>query len=173
MAAPQFVYNHYTLYDAKLPHLPAKQKPQNANDTRAMTRTKPYILIADTSPYILNHLASIFELANYNVRVAKIAEECIEIFRGMKEKLDIVLLDSAIAGEKGVGVILTIRREKPEQKILVVVEEDNARADAMRVGADVVVMKPITPEAILQKATEMLLEKETFLERKRAKYRRR
>jgi DNA-binding NarL/FixJ family response regulator len=83
------------------------------------------------------------------------------------------LLDSAIAGEKGVGVILTIRREKPEQKILVVVEEDNARADAMRVGADVVVMKPITPETILQKATDMLLEKETFLERKRAKYRRR
>ncbi len=153
--------------------MPAKQKKQNSRQPRGTTKTKPYILIADTSPYSLNFLGGIFEFANYNVRTAQIAEECIEIFRGMKEKLDIVLLDSAIAGEKGVEVILTIRRENPEQKILVVVDEDNARAAAMRVGADVVVMKPITPEAILGKVNDMLIEKQTFMERKRAKFQRR
>jgi hypothetical protein len=43
----------------------------------------------------------------------------------------------------------------------------------MRVGADVVVMKPITPEAILGKVNDMLIEKQTFMERKRAKFQRR
>ena len=40
----------------------------------------------------------------------------------------------------------------------------------MRVGSDIVVMKPITCKAIVQKVEDMLISKEPpFLERKRAK----
>jgi DNA-binding NarL/FixJ family response regulator len=61
-------------------------------------------------------------------------------------------MDGPIAGDEGVDVIINVRREKPDQKIMVVVEEEeNLRALAMRVGADIVVMKPITYEAIVQK----------------------
>ena len=49
-------------------------------------------------------------------------------------------------------------------------EEENLRALAMRVGSDIVVMKPITYEAIVQKVEDMLVSKQPpFLERKRAK----
>lgn len=49
-------------------------------------------------------------------------------------------------------------------------EEENLRALAMRVGSDIVVMKPITSKAIVQKVKDMLISKEPpFLERKRAK----
>lgn len=49
-------------------------------------------------------------------------------------------------------------------------EEENFRALAMRVGSDIVVMKPITYEAIVQKVEDMLVSKQPpFLERKRAK----
>lgn len=102
------------------------------------------------------------------------AQECIDIFRGIKDKVDIILMDGPIAGDEGVDVIINVRREKPDQKIMVVVEEENLRALAMRVGADIVVMKPITGEAIVQKVEDMLISKEPpFLERKRAKFQRR
>ena len=53
-------------------------------------------------------------------------------------------------------------------------EEENLRALAMRVGSDIVVMKPITCEAIVQKVEDMLISKgPPFLERKRAKHQRR
>lgn len=53
-------------------------------------------------------------------------------------------------------------------------EEENLRALAMRVGSDIVVMKPITCEAIVQKVEDMLISKgPPFLERKRAKLQRR
>ena len=56
---------------------------------------------------------------------------------------------------------------------MVVVEEGNARTKEMKVGADVVVMKPITAETVVQKVNDMLLQTESFLERKRAKFQRR
>lgn len=49
-------------------------------------------------------------------------------------------------------------------------EEEENLALAMRVGSDIVVMKPITHKAIVQKVEDMLTSKEPpFLERKRAK----
>ena len=138
--------------------------------SRTDTKTKPFILIGDTSPYILEHLAGIFELANFEVRTATSAQQCLEIFEETKDKVDIVLLDGAIAGDAGVHVILSIRRQKPHEKILVVAEEENVRVKAMKVGADVVVMKPITAEAILAKVNDMLIEKNSFMHRKKAKY---
>lgn len=53
---------------------------------------------------------------------------------------------------------------------MVVEEEEENLALAMRVGSDIVVMKPITCEAIVQKVEDMLVSKQPpFLERKRAK----
>jgi DNA-binding NarL/FixJ family response regulator len=58
--------------------------------------------------------------------------------------------------------------------VVVEEEEENLRALAMRIGSDIVVMKPITCEAIVQKVEDMLISKgPPFLERKRAKLQRR
>jgi DNA-binding response OmpR family regulator len=140
---------------------------------RAETATKPVILIADTSTYILNLLAGTFQLNNFTVFTATSARECLGIYSGLKDSIDIVLMDGAIAGDEGVEVIVNIRRLKPHQKIMVAVEEDNVKAMAMRVGADVVVMKPITADMILHHVDDMLLKTESFLDRKRAKLTRR
>ena len=43
--------------------------------------------------------------------------------------------------------------------VVVEEEEENFRALAMRVGSDIVVMKPITYEAIVQKVEDMLVSK--------------
>jgi DNA-binding response OmpR family regulator len=128
-------------------------------------------LIADTSLYILNLLAGTFQLNNFTVYTATSAAECLALFQGLKERVDMILMDGAIAGDQGVEVIINVRRLKPDQKIMVVVEEENAKAMAMKVGADVAVIKPITADVLLHQVNDMLLETESFLQRKQAKFR--
>ena len=63
---------------------------------------------------ILYHLAGIFELANFDVRTAASAQECIDAFTEIKDKVDIILMNGSIAGDEGVHVIISVRREKPK-----------------------------------------------------------
>jgi DNA-binding response OmpR family regulator len=149
-----------------------KNSTQLLNKARAETKTKPVILIADTSQYILNLLAGTFQLNNFTVYTATSARECLAIFSGLKDSIDMVLMDGPIAGDQGIEVIVNIRRLKRDQKIMVVVEEHNVKAMAMEVGADVVVMKPISADMVLHQVNDMLLQTETFMDRKRAKFQR-
>ena len=149
-----------------------KNSTQLLNKARAETKTKPVILIADTSQYILNLLAGTFQLNNFTVYTATSARECLAIFSGLKDSIDMVLMDGPIAGDQGIEVIVNIRRLKRNQKIMVVVEEHNVKAMAMQVGADVVVMKPISADMVLHQVNDMLLQTETFMDRKRAKFER-
>jgi DNA-binding response OmpR family regulator len=149
-----------------------KNSTQLLNKARAETKTKPVILIADTSQYILNLLAGTFQLNNFTVYTATSARECVAIFSGLKDSIDMVLMDGPIAGDQGIEVIVNIRRLKRDQKIMVVVEEHNVKAMAMEVGADVVVMKPISADMVLHQVNDMLLQTQTFMDRKRAKFQR-
>jgi DNA-binding response OmpR family regulator len=149
-----------------------KNSTQLLNKARAETKTKPVILIADTSQYILNLLAGTFQLNNFTVYTATSARECLAIFSGLKDSIDMVLMDGPIAGDQGIEVIVNIRRLKRDQKIMVVVEEHNLKAMAMQVGADVVVMKPISADMVLHQVNDMLLQTESFMDRKRAKFER-
>jgi DNA-binding response OmpR family regulator len=96
----------------------------------------------------------------------------VAIFSGLKDSIDMVLMDGPIAGDQGIEVIVNIRRLKRDQKIMVVVEEHNLKAMAMEVGADVVVMKPISADMVLRHVNDMLLQTETSIDRKRAKFQR-
>jgi DNA-binding response OmpR family regulator len=149
-----------------------KNSTQLLNKARAERKTKPVILIADTSQYILNLLAGTFQLNNFTVYTATSARECLAIFSGLKDSIDMVLMDGPIAGDQGIEVIVNIRRLKRDQKIMVVVEEHNVKAMAMQVGADVVVMKPISADMVLHQVNDMLLQTESFMDRKRAKFER-
>ncbi|HZT35091.1 MAG TPA: response regulator [Nitrososphaera sp.] len=153
-------------------HKPTKKTRVLLDKARAETKTKPVILIADTSSYILSILAGTFQLNNFTVYTASSAAECLSLFSGLKDSIDIILMDGAIAGDHGVEVIINVRRIKRDQKIMVVVEDNNLKAATMKVGADVVVMKPISPDSVLHHVNDMLLQTVTFMDKKKAKFQR-
>ena len=141
--------------------------------SRAETMTKPVILIADTSPSILHLLEATFQLHNFTVFTATSARQCLAIYNGLMDVIDIVLMDGTIAGEQGIEVIINIKRIKRDQKIIVVVEEENMKARAMRLGANVVIMKPISADNVLAKVNDMLLSEQSFKDKKKAIFARR
>ena len=140
------------------------------DEAKAETETKPVILIADSSPTILNLLEATFELNNFTVFTATSARQCLSIYNRIKDAIDVVLMDGAIAGDQGVEVLINIRRMKRDQKIVVVVEEDNLRAMVMRVGADVAVMKPISPDMVVHYVNSTLHQSESFIDKRKAKF---
>ena len=54
-------------------------------------------------------------MANFEVKTTMTAQECIDLFRGMEPKPDVILMNGAIAGDEGVAVIINVRRKKPDQ----------------------------------------------------------
>lgn len=130
------------------------------------------ILIADTLSYILDLLATAFQLDNFALFTATLAKERIVIYVRviLKNSIDMALMDVAIAGDHGVGEIINIRRLKPDHKIMVVIEEENVKAMAMRVGTDAVVMEPIPSDMVLHQVKDILMQTETFLDKKRSKF---
>jgi DNA-binding response OmpR family regulator len=115
-------------------------------------------------------LEATFELNSFTVFTATSARQCLSIYNRLKDAIDLVLMDGAIAGDQGVEVLINIRRMKRDQKIMVVVEEDNLRAMVMRVGADVVVMKPISPDMVVHYVNATLHNSESFVDKRKAKF---
>ena len=150
-----------------------KQAEDLLRKARAETESKPVILIADTSPSILSLLEGTFQLNNFTVYTATSARQCLAIYSGLKDVIDMVLMDGNIASDQAVEVIFNIRKLKRDQKILAVVEEEGVKATAMRVGADVAVMKPLTPDSIVHQVNDMLLKTESFIDRKKSKFQKR
>ncbi|AFU59787.1 hypothetical protein Ngar_c28680 [Candidatus Nitrososphaera gargensis Ga9.2] len=103
------------------------------------------ILIAIPLPASLICWPALFQLNNFTIYTATSAEECLALYSDLKDNVDMILMDDAIAGNSRVEVIINIMRIKLDQRIMVVVEKDIVKAVAMRVGAGVVVMKPISP----------------------------
>lgn len=142
------------------------------HNPRAGTETKPAILLADTSPHILNLLADTFQLNNFSAYPATSTQECLAIYAGHKDSIDMVLMYGAIAANGGVELIIAIRRLKPHQKIMAFVEEERLESMAMRVGPDIVVLIPIFLNMVLHQMNTMLSQTVPFLNMKKAKFQR-
>jgi DNA-binding response OmpR family regulator len=128
--------------------------------------SKPTILISESEPEILAYLTRNFKQYGFEVEAAVTSEDCKNVFMKKKDSIDVVLINGSIAGDDGIAVILAIRRAKKDQRVLVVVEEENTRAKALRLGADVVVIKPIAADLILERIRHLMVAPDSFLERR-------
>ncbi|MGP0059798.1 MAG: response regulator [Beijerinckiaceae bacterium] len=79
-------------------------------------------------------------------------------------KPDLVVLASPIVQARGVGVVGEIAAKIPSAKILVIAESvtDEAAKAALRAGANGVVAKPLTIEAVRDKVDQLLGRKAAF-----------
>ena len=123
---------------------------------------KPLVLIAETIPKHLQLLATAFRQAGFEARTASSCQECLDIFINIRDQVDLVLLNGTIPGEKGIDLVIKIRRIKRDQRILVVVTEFNTRAHAMEFGAEVVFSNPLDPQAVVQRAANLLRQDDSF-----------
>src|SRR2546423_1275531 len=116
------------------------------------------VLICDDEPS-LRELIRISLDGPYQIVEADDGEESLEIARRLRP--DVVILDMMMPRRSGLEVLTALRKEKElsNTRIIVLTAQPAAREDALREGADVVMVKPFEPEQIAAAVKEVLADR--------------
>lgn len=121
-----------------------------------MGKQKIRILIADDSKEVNILIAATLVLKGYEVYKAYSADECISKLEELEEKVNVLLLNGAIAADRGAMVIVKAKRINPDIKILAVADDESEKTRVLDYGADGFTTKPISVETIVNKISALL-----------------
>ena len=122
-----------------------------------MGKQKIRILIADDNKDVNILLAATLVLKGYEVYKTYSADECISKLEEFEGKVDVLLLDGAIAADRGAMVIVKAKRINPDIKILAVADDKSEKTRVLDYGADGFTTKPISAETIVNKISALLI----------------
>ena len=115
------------------------------------------ILVIDDDASVRYTLARILGRAGYAVVMADDGEHGLAMFH--KERPDLVISDLIMPHRDGIDTIAQIRRESPAMKIIAIsggsrTMNADGLATALEIGASDVVVKPFTPEDLLDRVRQ-------------------
>ena len=121
---------------------------------------KKSILIVDDDKAILRSLRKILEAKGYDVDTAKTGREALE--RSEAGFFNLALLDIKLPDMEGTELLTRMRRETPRMmKIMVTGHPSLENAvEALNLGADAYIVKPVDPDELLEVVEEKLGEQE-------------
>jgi len=119
-----------------------------------------YILIVDDEPNLRRTLALILQRAGYQVTMAASGSEAIKFISD--NPFDLVFLDLKMPEISGLDLLPEIRRQLPDVPVLILTAHAtlDSAIEAVRRGARDYLLKPIDPEKILARVTQVLAEQE-------------
>lgn len=142
-----------------------------------MGKKKTKILVVDDDPDLLSLTSVILRRAGYEVLVASTGKECIQTVR--TDRPDLVLLDVVLPDETGVQVCRQIKEDQQLRATLVILisgvrVSSDYQADALNVGADGYIIKPISNKELIARvqAMERIKRAEEALQASELRYRR-
>jgi DNA-binding response OmpR family regulator len=119
-------------------------------------KQKIRILIADDNKDVNLLLAGTLVLKGYEVYKTYSADECISKLEEFEGKVDVLLLNGAIAADRGAMVIVKAKRINPDIKILAVAADESEKTRVLDYGAEGFTTKPISTETIVDKVSALL-----------------
>jgi DNA-binding response OmpR family regulator len=116
------------------------------------------VLICDDEPS-LRELIRVSLDGPYSFAEADDGEESLEIARRLRP--DFVILDMMMPRLSGLEVLTAMRRDEnlSETRVIVLTAQPGARDEALREGADLVMVKPFEPDEITAAVEEVLAER--------------
>jgi len=104
------------------------------------------MLVVDDEVEICEFLKIFFEERGFKVQTANSGEEAIQAVTNIKP--DVVLLDIHMPGTDGLTVLREIKKKQPNLKVIMVtaIETNEKIEEAMRLGADNYITKPLSLE---------------------------
>lgn len=116
------------------------------------------ILIVDDSPTEIHILRTILQKAGHSVITATNGMEAIEMARS--EKPDVILMDVIMPGINGFQATRQLTHDPDTKNVPVIVvtnkSQQTDRVWGLRQGASDYLVKPVTPEILLQSVTNVL-----------------
>jgi len=121
-------------------------------------KEKARILVVDDDIDILQSLKEILETKGYDVEVAESGQKGLELAK--KRFFNLAILDIKLPDMEGTELLAKIHKEKPQMMKVMLTgypSLDNA-VQALNLGADAYLMKPVNPEELLKVVEEKLRE---------------
>lgn len=116
------------------------------------------ILSADNEAQFRRDVVDYLEDSGFTMYEAKDGEEALAVFRDKKP--DLVLSSLVMPGINGLGLLESIKKESPETPVVIVAEthDTDHLIEALRLGAQDYVLKPVANMAVLEHAVCRALE---------------
>ena len=116
------------------------------------------VLICDDEPS-LRELIRVSLVGPYRFAEADDGEESLEIARRLRP--EVVILDMMMPRLSGLEVLVELRRDEAFSgtAVIVLTAQPGTREEALREGADLVMVKPFEPEQIMAAVEEVLTER--------------
>jgi DNA-binding response OmpR family regulator len=116
------------------------------------------VLICDDEPS-LRELIRVSLVGPYRFAEADDGEESLEIARRLRP--EVVILDMMMPRLSGLEVLVELRRDEAlsSTAVIVLTAQPETREEALRQGADLVMVKPFEPEQIMAAVEEVLTER--------------
>jgi len=116
------------------------------------------VLICDDEPS-LRELIRVSLVGPYRFAEADDGEESLEIARRLRP--EVVILDMMMPRLSGLEVLAELRRDEAlsSTAVIVLTAQPETREEALRQGADLVMVKPFEPEQIMAAVEEVLTER--------------
>ena len=104
------------------------------------------LLVVDDEPEICDFLKSFFEDRDFEVQTALSGERALEMVESFHPQ--VVLLDIKMGSTDGLSVLRKVKEKQPKTKVIMVtaLETTEKIEEAMRLGADNYITKPLSLE---------------------------
>lgn len=114
------------------------------------------LLVVDDESEICDFLRGFFQERGYDVRTAQSGDEALQEIE--RDKPDVMLLDIKMPGKDGLEVLREVKRRKPDVRVIMVtaLETSEKIEQAMRLGADNYITKPLSLDYLEQDVREKI-----------------
>ena len=123
-----------------------------------MMKDKPSVLIVEDDTNIRETLSTILQQKGYNTVTAKTGQEAIK--KSKAKFFNLALLDIKLPDMEGTKLLITMHRNLPKMMKIMITgypSLENA-VEALNLGADAYIIKPVKPEKLLTLIEEKLEE---------------
>ncbi|MBN1889472.1 MAG: response regulator [Thermoflexales bacterium] len=116
----------------------------------------PKILLVDDSSFIRSHYSKLLTEHGYDVSLAQDGTQAVECYR--LERPDLVLMDIVMPHMSGLDALNAIRRLDPQARVIILTAMDQkaVTGQALAMGAQDLIIKPILPSQLLAKIEKLL-----------------
>jgi CheY-like chemotaxis protein len=131
---------------------PMERSPEEDASRKSQTKGRRTILVVEDEVYMLRLLEKVLSKQGYQVLTVTDGEEAIEVHRSHKDAIDIILLDLGLPKISGQDVLVKLKTEKPEVKIVVASGylEPDLSSEIERAGVKHFVQKPYNLDEVVK-----------------------
>lgn len=117
---------------------------------------KGRILVIDDEEIVQVSCKRTLVSEGYEVDTAASGKEGLELFE--KSQYDPVLMDLKMPGMGGIGALINIKRQRPEQNVMIMTGYDTIEhmVESISLGAAHYLEKPFTPDTLIERIKEVL-----------------